>query len=135
MCGPKADITPVLDPHIGSQSPEDWPRLTHAVFREATLASSSAGWSPKAMAHSRDDGLCRHTRHQEGTPACDRGCECELISSRGHIARLGQQAHCRGGWYWLSRSRVGRGLTKAVSSGLLLDFPLTLHPGLSPTEF
>lgn len=68
--GPKEDIPPVLNTRIGSQSSEDWLRLTQTVFREATPASGSAGWPPKAMAHSRGDGLCQHTRHQLGTPAC-----------------------------------------------------------------
>lgn len=134
-CGPRGDIHPVLDPHIGSQSPEDWHRHTQTVFREATPASSSAGQWPKAVACSRGDGLCWHTRHQEGTPACDRGCECKLISSRQHIAWLRQRARCRGRWLWLSRSRFGRGLIKAITSVLLLHFPLILYSELSHTEF
>lgn len=133
--GPKGDIPPVVDPHIGFQSPEDWPRLMQTAFREATPASSSAGWLPKAVAHSRGDGLCQHTRRQEGTPACDRGCERELISSRRHIGWLGQQARCKGGWHWLSQGRFGRGLIKAITSVLLLDFLLILHSELSHTEF
>lgn len=107
----------------------------HTVFREATPASSSAGQWPKAVACSRGDGLCWHSRHQEGTPACDRGCECKLISSRQHIAWLRQRAHCRGRWLWLSRGRFGRGLIKAITSVLLLHFPLILHSELSHTEF
>lgn len=72
MHSPKEDIPPVLNAHIGSQSSDDWLRHTRAVLGEATPASGSAGQPPKAPAHSRGDGLCQHTRHQQGTPACGR---------------------------------------------------------------
>lgn len=47
------------------------PRLMQNIFREATPAHGSAGCWPRAVACSRGDGLCQHTRHQEGPPAWD----------------------------------------------------------------
>lgn len=79
------------------------PRLMQTIFREVTPACGSPGCWPKAVACSRGDGLCQHTRHQEGPPAWDTSVD-ELISSQWHTARLRLQACCRGRWYWLRQA-------------------------------
>lgn len=125
---PKGSSPPVLDP----QSPEDWPRVTQMVFRAASPASGSAGGPPKAMACSRGDGLCRHTRHQEGTPACDRvWARADKLTMAHSTAQA--TSTLQGQVVWAEPRQVWKRFD--LASVLPLDFPLLLHSELSHTEF
>lgn len=137
LCGLRGVIPPVLNCHIGSPSPEGFPRLTQMVFRKATPASGSAGQWPKAVAHSMAMASAGTPGigGRDMTPACDGGGEHELISSPQHRALLRQPACCRDRLHWLRQGKLGKGLTKATTFALLLDFPLVSHSELSCTEF